>query len=142
MRLLLKLQFNFFFDYMRLLLKLQFKLQLILHDSIIDMYNHIFILSLVNINVDMAPLRFLTLSNIRGTPNSQSERKTAFTRAQGLQRRIFKLNSYNASAETRTPSLTNVREGPKWLAVHSVECSKAITYYLKKISIVPNGCIL
>ena len=62
-------------------------------------------------NADMTPLRFLTLSNIRGVSNSHLGRKTVFTRAQGLQGRIFKLNPYNATAEARTPSLTFVREG-------------------------------
>mgnify|MGYP006953310767 CR=1 FL=1 len=100
------LKLFFFFDDMRLLLKLQ----LILYESITDMYNHIFILRPVDINADMTLLKFLTLSNIRGTSNSHPERKTVFTRAQGLQGMIFKLNPYNASAEARTPSLTFVRE--------------------------------
>ena len=98
----------FFFNDMRLLLKLQ----LILHESITDMYNHIYILRLVDINADIAPLRFLTLSNIRGTPNSHPGRKTAFTQVLELQGMTFKLNPYNASVETRTTSLTFVRE---WL---------------------------
>ena len=76
------------------------------------MYNHIYILRPVDINADMVPLRFVTLSNIRGTSNSQPGRKTAFIQALGLQRRTFKLNPYNASAEARTTSLTFVRE---WL---------------------------
>lgn len=76
------------------------------------MYNHIYIyiLSPVDINADMAPLKFLTLSNIRGMSNSPPGRKTAFTQALELQEMTFKLNSYNASVETRTPSLTFVRE--------------------------------
>ena len=59
------------------------------------MYNHIYILRHVDINVDMAPLRFLTLSNIRGTSNSHPVRKTVFTQVLALQGMTFKLNPYN-----------------------------------------------
>ena len=45
------------------------------------MYNHIYILRSVDINTDMAPLKFLTLLNIRETSNSHPERKTDFTQA-------------------------------------------------------------
>ena len=75
------------------------------------MYNHIFILSHVDINADMTPLRFLTLLNIRGMSNSHPGRKTVFTRVQRLKKKIFKLNLYNTTAETRIPSLTFMREG-------------------------------
>lgn len=67
------------------------------------MYNYIYILRHVDINIDMTLLRFLTFSNIQG-------RKTVFIQALkifegrqtlNLKKKIFKLNPYNAYVEIR-----------------------------------------
>ena len=82
----------------------------------------------VYINSDMTPLRFLTLSNIRGMPNSHFMRKTVFTQALRPQIKIFKLNPCNASAGARTTFLTIMAKTMIYLVVVFIENSSFVTF--------------